>query len=56
MRLEEYRSYDALGLAQLVREHLGDDIMARVQESPRWMDSVAAFREKMACRFERQAV
>jgi len=42
-------------LAHLVREHLGQDILARVQESPRWMDNVAANREKAACRYERQA-
>jgi hypothetical protein len=41
-------------LAQLVREHLGEDILVQVQESPRWMDNVAANREKVACRYERQ--
>ncbi len=41
-------------LAQLVREHLGEDILLQVQESPRWMDNVAANREKAACRYERQ--
>ncbi len=41
-------------LAQLVREHLGEDILVQVQELPRWMDNVAANREKVACRYERQ--
>ncbi len=41
-------------LAQLVRDHLGDDVLARVQESPRWMDNLATSREKLACRYERQ--
>ena len=40
-------------LAQLVRQHLGEDILARVQESPRWMDNLAASREKLGCRYER---
>jgi len=42
-------------LAQLVREHLGEDILARVQETPQWKDHIAANREKLACRYERQA-
>jgi len=42
-------------LAQLVREHLGEDILTRVQESPRWKEHVAANREKLACAYERQA-
>ena len=42
-------------LAKLVREHLGQDILSQVQESPRWMDTVSAYREKLACRYERQA-
>jgi len=42
-------------LAQLVREHLGEDILTRVQEAPRWKEHVAANREKLACRYERQA-
>ena len=41
-------------LAQLVREHLGEDILVQVQESPRWTDNIAANREKAACRYERQ--
>ena len=47
---------DKQRLAQLVREHLGQDILNQVQQSPRWMDTVAANREKLACRYERQAV
>jgi hypothetical protein len=42
-------------LAQLVLEHLGEDILARVQESPRWQSDVAANREKLACRCDRRA-
>src|SRR5260221_9868739 len=42
-------------LGRLVLDFLGEDIMAQVQESPRWMDNVAAHREKLACRVERQA-
>jgi hypothetical protein len=42
-------------LARMVREHLGADILARVQEPPRWNDSITANREKLACRYERQA-
>lgn len=42
-------------LARLIREHLGPDILQRVREVPRWMESLAAHREKLACRYERQA-
>jgi len=45
---------DKQRLAQLVREHLGQDILNQVQQSPRWMDNVAANREKLACRYQRQ--
>ena len=45
---------DKQRLAQLVREHLGQDILNQVQQSPRWMDTVAANRERLACRYERQ--
>jgi len=41
-------------LAQLVREHLGEDILVQLQGSPRWTDNIAANREKVACRYERQ--
>ena len=41
-------------LAQLVREHLGEDILVQVQESPRWTDNIAANRQKAACRYERR--
>jgi hypothetical protein len=42
-------------LAGLVREYLGADILAQVQAMPRWMDNLAANRERLACRAERQA-
>jgi len=45
---------DKQRLGRLVLDFLGEDIMAQVQESPRWMDNVAAHREKLACRVERQ--
>jgi hypothetical protein len=41
-------------LARLVREHLGQDILRQVQELPRWLINVAASRERLACRVERQ--
>jgi hypothetical protein len=41
-------------LARLVREHLGQDILRQVQELPRWVINVAANRERLACRIERQ--
>ena len=40
-------------LAQLVREHLGSDILSQVQARPRWMDNIAADREKSECRYDR---
>lgn len=43
-------------LAALVKQHLGEDILARVQEQPRWRDNVEAGREKVACRYDREAV
>jgi hypothetical protein len=46
---------DKTRLAALVKEHLGEDVLARVQELPRWVINVAASREKMACRYERQS-
>jgi len=45
---------DKQRLGRLVLDFLGEDIMAQVQKSPRWMDNVAAHREKLACRVERQ--
>jgi hypothetical protein len=44
---------DKMRLAELVREHLGEDILARVQEQPRWRDNVQASRERSACRYDR---
>ena len=41
-------------LARLVREQLGSDILSQVQARPRWMDNIAADREKMECRYQRQ--
>ncbi len=37
-------------LARLVREHLGTDILSQVQARPRWMDNIAANRQKEQCR------
>ena len=53
------RSSSALGadkrrLARLVHEQLGADILARVQEQPRWSNNLEASRQKLACRYERQ--
>ena len=42
-------------LAAVVREHLGEDVLARVQDRPRWRDNIDASRERAACRYERQA-
>jgi len=56
-RLKRSRSAlqtDKQRLGRLVLDFLGEDIMAQVQKSPRWMDNVAAHREKLACRVERQ--
>ncbi|MCX6923332.1 MAG: hypothetical protein NT154_09015 [Verrucomicrobia bacterium] len=47
--------FDKQRLAQLVREHLGEDVLARVQDRPRWRDNIDASRERAACRYERQA-
>jgi hypothetical protein len=41
-------------LARLAIEHLGADILARVQEQPHWRDNIVANWEKAACRHERQ--
>ena len=40
-------------LARLAIEHLGADILTEVQRSPRWRESLAAGREKMAFRYAR---
>ena len=45
---------DKMRLARLVREHLGEDVLARVQEQPRWQDSLEASRARVACRYERR--
>jgi hypothetical protein len=45
---------DKMRLARLVREHLGEDVLARVQEQPRWRDSLEASRARVACRYERR--
>ena len=44
---------DKMRLAQLVKEHLGEDVMRQVQEPPRWRDNIEANRERLACRYER---
>ena len=43
-------------LAQLVREHLGADILAEVQRLPQWRDNLVANRERLACRYARSLV
>jgi hypothetical protein len=43
-------------LSGLVREHLVEDVLARVQEQPRWRDDVEVTRQKLACRHERRSV
>jgi len=45
---------DKLRLAELVRAHLGPEILRQVQEQPHWRDSLDASRQRLACRFERQ--
>ncbi len=42
-------------LAQRIRECLGDDILAQVQEPAGWHNGLQATQEKRACRWERQA-
>ena len=44
---------DRMRLARLAIEHLGADILTEVQRLPQWRDSIAAGREKMACRYAR---
>ncbi len=48
--------HDKERLARLVCEHLGQDILLQVQTQPRWMDNVAASREKLACRHKRRGI
>jgi len=42
-------------LARLIQDWLGADIMRQVQERPVWLNNVHATRQRMACRWERQA-
>jgi hypothetical protein len=42
-------------LARLIQDWLGSDIMRQVQERPAWLNTVHATRQRMACRWERQA-
>ena len=42
-------------LATLVRDCLGEDILRQVQEHPGWRNGLEATREKLACRWARQA-
>jgi hypothetical protein len=42
-------------LVKAVVEFMGADILTEVQRSPRWKENMAATKEKMACRHERQA-
>jgi hypothetical protein len=46
---------DKTHLAALVKEHLGEDVLVRVQEQPRWRDNIQTNREMLACRYERQS-
>ena len=41
---------DKMRLAELVREHLGADILTEVQRLPQWRDNLVASRERLACR------
>ena len=41
---------DKMCLAELVREHLGADILTEVQRLPQWRDNLVASRERLACR------
>jgi len=42
-------------LAELIRECLGNDILRQVQECPSWRNGLEATRERLACRWARQA-
>ncbi len=42
-------------LAAQIREYLGEDILRQVQEHPGWRNGLEATRERIACRWERQA-
>jgi hypothetical protein len=56
LKLQRSRSSlqgDKMRLAELVREHLGEDVLRQVQQQPRWRDNVQASRERSACRYER---
>ena len=45
---------DKQRLADLVREHLGPDILILVQEEPCWRHNIEANRQRAACRHERK--
>ncbi len=56
-RLKRSRSSlqnDKAHLAGLVIAHLGEDVLARVQDQPRWKDRVEATLQRLACRYERR--
>ena len=42
-------------LARLIEHWLGTDILCQVQERPGWLNTIHATRQRMACRWERQA-
>lgn len=42
-------------LGQLIREHLGEDILDQVQLEPSWTNTLDALRARLACRAERRA-
>jgi hypothetical protein len=42
-------------LGQVIREQLGEDILAAVQSRPAWTSAIDAVRERLACRAERRA-
>lgn len=41
-------------LGQLIREHLGEDILKQVLLEPSWTNTLHAIREPFACRAERR--
>lgn len=46
---------DKVRLGRVIREHLGEDILAAIQSRPAWTSTVHAVRERLACRAERRA-
>lgn len=42
-------------LGRVIREHLGEDILAAVQSRPAWTSAIEAVRQRLACRAERRA-